>query len=247
LRPKVSVADSIADLRRRFPGALVCVQCARLIASTPAGYVKSGLTPQQAETYVCAECRMEPARVASETARLRALPPKVHLKEPIVAARGYAPPQRRDESDEAYRRRVERWEADRAASHALLGIATPPHPYFGRCLIDGRHLPGSEYARECPARKSVKSLNTVASPALPVDVEQSRAGSPRQQRRGSGRTSRLAGRRLTVRRQRTSSKQLAALARINAARTKRRADTLERRNTGPTPASRQEMTGAAHS
>jgi hypothetical protein len=139
----------------------------RTHSSTPAGYAKSNLTSEQVEMYTCAECRMEPIRAANETARLRALPPKVYLKEPLVAARGYAPPQRRDESDEAYRRRVERWEADRAASHALLGIATPPHPYFERCLIDGRHIPGSEYARECPARKSVKSLNTVASPALP--------------------------------------------------------------------------------
>jgi hypothetical protein len=218
LRPKVPVADSIAILRRRFPAALVCAQCARLIASTPSGYAKSNLSPEQVKTYVCAECRIEPIRAANETARLRALPLKVHLKQPVVAARAYAPPQRRDESDAAYRRRVDRWEADRAASHALLGIATPPHPYFGRCLIDGHHVPGSEYPRECPSRKLLKSLRTSESPALPVYAEQSRAGTPRQQRRRSGTTSRLAGRRLFVRRQRTSPEQLAALARINAAR-----------------------------
>jgi hypothetical protein len=233
LHPKVSVVDSIAVLRRRFHLALVCVQCARLIASTPAGYAKSGLTPEQVESYVCAECRMEPARVASETARLRALPPKVHLKEPVVAARAYAPPQRRDESDAAYRRRVQRWEADRAASHALLGIATPPHPYFGLCLVDGQHSPGLEYARECPSRKPVKSLSTIESPAQAIDAEQSRAGTPRQQRRGSGTTSRLAGRRLTVRRQRTSPEQLAALARINAVRTRRRGVVDETSSAGP--------------
>jgi hypothetical protein len=220
LRPNVSVADSIANLRRRFPGALVCVQCARLIASAPTGYARSNLTSEQIETYVCAECRMEPARAATETARLRALPPKVHLQEPVVAARGYAPPQRRDEADSAYRRRVERWEANRAASHALLGIATPPHPYFGKCLVDGRHSPGSEYARECPSRKPLKSLSTIESPAVSVDAERSRAGNQRQQRRRSNTTSRLAGRRLTLRRQRSSPRQLAALARINAARKK---------------------------
>jgi hypothetical protein len=193
LRPKVSVADSIENLRRRFPGALVCTTCARLIASTPKGYARSSLTSEQIENYVCAECRMEPVRAGSETARLRALPPKVHLMEPIVAARAYAPPQRRDESDAAYRRRVERWDADRAASHALLGIATLPNPYFGRCLVDRRHIPGSEYALECPARNCVKSLSTGESPAPRVDAEQSRAGSPRQQKRGSGTGVKISG------------------------------------------------------
>jgi hypothetical protein len=222
LLSKLSVADSIKILKRRFPGALVCTTCARVTASTPAGYGKSGLTPEQVETYTCAECRVEPRRAANETARLRALPPKVHLKEPVVAARAYAPPQRRDESDAAYRRREERWEADRAASHALLGIATPPHPYVGRCLVDGRHIEGSEYARECPSRKSSKFLSAGEPPAPSVDAEQSRAVSPRQHGRESRTISRLAGRRLTVRRQRTSPEQLAALARINTARTKRR-------------------------
>jgi hypothetical protein len=61
-----------------------------MIASTPAGYAKSGLMPDQVKTYTCADCRMEPARIASETARLRALQPKVRLQEPIVAARAYA-------------------------------------------------------------------------------------------------------------------------------------------------------------
>jgi hypothetical protein len=61
LRPKVSVADSIANLRRRFPGALVCTTCARMIASTPAGYAKSKLTSEQVETYVCVECRADAA------------------------------------------------------------------------------------------------------------------------------------------------------------------------------------------
>ncbi len=218
---KLSVADAISISLRRFTGALVCTTCARLIASTPAGYAKSALKPEQVETYKCAECQMKPARIASETARLRALPTKVHLHEPVVAARAYAPAQRQDESAAAYQRRVERWEADRATSHALLGIATPPHPYFGRCLVEGRHIEGSEYARECPSRKPAESLNAGESPAPSADVEQSRAGSSLQQRRGSGTTSRLAGRRLTVRRQRTSSQQLAALARVNAARAKR--------------------------
>jgi hypothetical protein len=41
LAPKRSVIDSIAILRRRFPGALVCTTCARMIASTPTGYAPS--------------------------------------------------------------------------------------------------------------------------------------------------------------------------------------------------------------
>jgi hypothetical protein len=207
LLPKLSVADSIKMLRRRVPRALICTACARLIASMPAGYAHSNLASEQIENYVCAECRMEPARLAAEAARLRALPPKVHLKEPAVSARAYAPAQRRGESGAAYRRRVDQWEADRAASLTLLGVAVSHHPYFDRCLVNGRHAEDSELARECPA-------------LLPVDVGESRAGSRRQQRSDSGKVSRLRGRRLGVRRQRTSPAQLAALARINIARRK---------------------------
>ena len=57
-------------------------------------------------------------------------------------------------------------------------------------------------------------------PILSVAHGISRAGSTRQKRRGSATISRLARRRLTVRRQRASPKQLAALSRINAARRK---------------------------
>jgi hypothetical protein len=70
------VADSIAILRRCFPGALVCTTCAGLIASTPAGYAKSKLTPEQVETYVCVECRADAAeavRKAEAEARKAAI------------------------------------------------------------------------------------------------------------------------------------------------------------------------------
>jgi hypothetical protein len=214
LLPKSSVADSIKILKHRFPGSLVCTTCVRLVSSTPRGYGNSHLAPEQVETYTCAGCRMEPVRAANETAHLRSLPPKIHLEAPVVAARAYPPPQRRDESDAAYGRRVRQWESARTASHVLLDIATPPHPYLGRCLVDGRHNEGSENARECPSCKPAESLNTHESPAPPVYAEQSRAGSPRQQRRELGMMSRLAARRLTVRRRRTSPAQLAALARI---------------------------------
>ena len=224
MAPKVSVTDSIAIHRRRFPGSLVCTTCGRLIASTPAGYAKRNLTSEQVDSYTCANCRAD-AQVAKETsARFRALVPRVVLKPPlrIVAAAG-EPAQRRDESDAAYRRRAERWRQERAASHELLGVVATPE-LDGACLVDGRHGERSEYASECPQRKPAKLLNTGQGAALQTVQENSRAGSPRQQRRGFGSVSRLAGRRLTVRRQRTSPKQLAALARINAARGKQRGD-----------------------
>jgi hypothetical protein len=237
--PKLPVVNSIEKLRSRFPGSLVCTTCVRLIASTPAGYAKSGLTPEQVETYMCSECRMEPIRAANETARLRALPPKVPLKRPVVGARAYAPPQRRDESDAAYRRRVQQWESDRTASHKLLGIATLQHPYLDRCLVDGRHHEGSECPRECPSRKPARSLTSGESPAPSFDGERSRAGNPRQQRGESGTVSRLAGRRLNVRRQQASPQQLAALARINAARgQKKRLDYLPMSEESASPVQR---------
>jgi len=72
--PKVSTADSIAILKTRFPGSLVCVDCARLIASTPAGYASSNLTPEQVDGYACHGCRSDndPARSTEVTARFAA-------------------------------------------------------------------------------------------------------------------------------------------------------------------------------
>jgi hypothetical protein len=72
--PKFSIAGSIEVLRRRHPGALVCLTCARLIASTPAGYATSNLTPEEVETYICAECRYDadPARSKGITDRIAA-------------------------------------------------------------------------------------------------------------------------------------------------------------------------------
>jgi hypothetical protein len=71
LPPKLSVADSIVILRRRFPGALLCTTCARLIASTPTGYEKLNLPAWRVENYVCHGCRSDadPARSAEVTAR----------------------------------------------------------------------------------------------------------------------------------------------------------------------------------
>jgi hypothetical protein len=74
LSRKLSATDSISILRRRFPGALICTTCARLIASTPKGYEKQTLTPEQVENYVCAACRSDadPSRSGEVTARFAA-------------------------------------------------------------------------------------------------------------------------------------------------------------------------------
>jgi hypothetical protein len=74
LSRQLSVTDSISILRRRFPGALICTACARLIASTPAGYAKLNLSRGAVGSYVCASCRSDadPARSAEVTARFAA-------------------------------------------------------------------------------------------------------------------------------------------------------------------------------
>lgn len=72
--PKISVRESIKILRRRFPDALICSTCARLIANTSAAYSKLNLTPAQIESYLCHGCRADadPARSAEVTARFAA-------------------------------------------------------------------------------------------------------------------------------------------------------------------------------
>jgi hypothetical protein len=74
LSRQLSVTDSISILRRRFPGALICTACARLIASTPAGYTKLNLSRDALGSYVCASCRSDadPARSAEVTTRFAA-------------------------------------------------------------------------------------------------------------------------------------------------------------------------------
>jgi hypothetical protein len=86
LLPK-SAPDSIKILQRRFPHALICMTCARVIASTPAGHAKLNLTPEQVENYVCHGCRSEtdPSRSAEVTARFAA------SKAAAAAARLQAP------------------------------------------------------------------------------------------------------------------------------------------------------------
>jgi hypothetical protein len=74
LSRQLSVIDSLSILRRRFPGAIICTVCARLIASTPAGYAKLNLSRDAISSYICANCRLDadPARSAEVTARFAA-------------------------------------------------------------------------------------------------------------------------------------------------------------------------------
>ena len=86
-----SVSDSIAILRRLFPGALLCMTCCRIIATTAAGHAASKLTPEQIENYVCYGCRFDsdPARSAEVTARFAA-------SKAAAAAARVRPPVHRD-------------------------------------------------------------------------------------------------------------------------------------------------------
>jgi hypothetical protein len=98
LAPKLSVADSILILRQRYPGALVCTNCARMIASTRTGYAPSNLTPDEVDNYVCSGCRFDadPARSAEFTARFaasKAIAAAARLCPPFIAiVPGTSPP-----------------------------------------------------------------------------------------------------------------------------------------------------------
>jgi len=280
--PKINTADSIAILKTRFPGSLVCVNCARLIASTPAGYASSNLTPEQVDGYVCASCRSDVQIAAETTDRFRMLKPRTQLRPPLaVIAEGFgSDPDRPLSVDERTRSRRLLIESDAEATglatsrsrrdavpacphcfgaHDLCaydaseaamvraartarkagGARAPASPAFcahGRsgsdCIFHGLDptLNGLGRAFGPVPCNTAKSLDTVLTTAPPATHGQSRAGTSQKQRRelaslgglavlGAVRSfSRLAGRRLGVRRQRASPGQLAALARINAAR-----------------------------
>lgn len=59
---KAEIAQAGRDgvlLRRRYPDGLICVRCARLLATRPASDAKSTLTEAERQGYVCAECRID--------------------------------------------------------------------------------------------------------------------------------------------------------------------------------------------
>ncbi len=187
--PKLSVADSIAILRRRYPGALICTACARLIASTPAAYSKLNLTPAQIENHTCHGCRSDadPARSAEVTARFatsKAAAAAARLRAPLT---GLSPctctsvvtcasclQTRAAEAAEG--RRVAHDYVDTCATnghhHDLDAVADCPHP--SATVVDARPSPVfCEHARpagECLAHAKI-------SPGTPMPAALARCES----------------------------------------------------------------------
>jgi len=61
VRPTLTVQQTVAVHRNRFPQALVCIVCAVLLATIAASYASSNLTEPERLAYVCAECRQDAA------------------------------------------------------------------------------------------------------------------------------------------------------------------------------------------
>jgi hypothetical protein len=57
--PPLSVADTVTVLRRRYPDALVCIECGLLLATRRESYAKSHMTEPDRLSYVCFECRQD--------------------------------------------------------------------------------------------------------------------------------------------------------------------------------------------
>jgi hypothetical protein len=76
VRPTLTVQQTVAVHRNRFPKALVCIVCAVLLATMAGSYASSNLTEPERLAYVCAECRQDAADgakvKASRTANLSA-------------------------------------------------------------------------------------------------------------------------------------------------------------------------------
>jgi hypothetical protein len=68
VRPSLTVAQTVAVHRNRFPQALVCIVCAVLLATVAASYASSNLTEPERLAYVCAECRQDAADGAKSKA-----------------------------------------------------------------------------------------------------------------------------------------------------------------------------------
>jgi hypothetical protein len=68
VRPSLTVEQTIAVHRNRFPHALICIVCAVLLATAAASYAASNLTEPERVAYVCAECRQDAAEGAKAKA-----------------------------------------------------------------------------------------------------------------------------------------------------------------------------------
>src|SRR4029434_1464726 len=61
VRPALTVQQTVAVHRNRFPHSLVCIVCAVLLATIAASYAGSNLTEPHRLAYICAECRQDAA------------------------------------------------------------------------------------------------------------------------------------------------------------------------------------------
>jgi hypothetical protein len=68
----LSIPQTVAVLRTRYPDALVCVKCGVLLATAAASYSKSNLAEAARLAYMCAECRQATAEAAAAAESRRA-------------------------------------------------------------------------------------------------------------------------------------------------------------------------------
>jgi hypothetical protein len=88
VRPTVTVQQTVAVHRNRFPHALVCIVCAVLLATMAASYASSNLTEPQRLAYVCAECRQDAADGAKASSAANLTAARAALAHTRVALRG---------------------------------------------------------------------------------------------------------------------------------------------------------------
>jgi hypothetical protein len=144
IRPTLTVQQTVAVHRNRFPQALVCIVCAVLLATAAASYAASNLTEPQRLAYVCAECRQDAAdgakAQASRTANLTAA--RAALAHTRVALRGA-----KSEPDiPSTSNTVLRYSATsvRTAGLAGLGARGPKPPAGARRRVTGAGPPCAE-------------------------------------------------------------------------------------------------------
>jgi RNase P subunit RPR2 len=65
----LSIPQTITIYRQKYPEALICTECGRLLAIRRESYV---LTEEQRLAYVCAECRLDAREEAQQSATMRA-------------------------------------------------------------------------------------------------------------------------------------------------------------------------------
>lgn len=65
----LSIPQTIAILRKKYPEGLICTSCGRLLATRRESYV---LTEEQRLAYACAECPHDAREAAQQSAEMRA-------------------------------------------------------------------------------------------------------------------------------------------------------------------------------